>query len=51
VRTAAAAAAAAAAAGAPPAVAPVPNNPADYNGWGWHAPPSGPRCAAPPATG
>jgi hypothetical protein len=33
----------------PPAVlAPVPNDAAAYNAWGWHAPPAGPRCAAPP---
>ena len=50
---AAASAASAAAAPAPapqalPAVAPVPNDAAQYNGWGWHSPPSGPRCSFPP---
>jgi alpha-L-fucosidase 2 len=35
-------------AAAPPAVAPVPNDAAQYNGWGWHSPPTGPRCSVPP---
>jgi hypothetical protein len=43
-----AAGARAAAAAPPPAVAPVPNDAAQYNGWGWHAPPAGPRCSVPP---
>lgn len=30
------------------AVAPVPNDAAQYNGWGWHSPPTGPRCSVPP---
>lgn len=31
-----------------PSVLPVPNDAAQYNGWGWHSPPTGPRCAVPP---
>ena len=32
----------------PPSVAAVPNDASEYNGWGWHSPPTGPRCSAPP---
>jgi hypothetical protein len=48
VGAAAAAAAAAPPPPPPPAVAPVPNDASQYNGWGWHSPPTGPRCSVPP---
>jgi len=32
----------------PAVFGPVPNDASQYNGWGWHAPPTGPRCSSPP---